>query len=380
MTELATKEFPKEYPSDAVKILDAMSFGDGLMLVGSMSLKSQQYAGDFDGYEIVQTKGSKESALHRLKLRFQSMIRELQKMKNVFIGDIKAGSIVEWRVLPNAVKLINGKVVGYDPNYSRGILKNIPFLTADQKAEGRKLLPAKMSPKTYFAAKDFFKFNTVRWKPHEILKGSKELKDGRHFTLEEAFSTPGIAKMDTIGLVQNNRFTDFSVIYEFRNNGKVLNPEPLKISESLKENIIGLRMEGNYFKMIKRMFALAKLEHDTKMTDLFTPFLNADAGRVYQLMGDIGTVLDVIKGTDKPPMDVIRYEIDQFKARLANIYTFDDFLNKAPSIVKTIEQSLSQPKEQLVPTLEKIKAYLNEVLQKHSYDFLKAHNLTAINP
>ena len=139
-------------------------------------------------------------------------------------------------------------------------------------------------------------------------------------------------------------------------------------------------MEGNYFKMIKRMFALAKLEHDTKMTDLFTPFLNADAGRVYQLMGDIGTVLDVIKGTDKPPMDVIRYEVDQFKARLANIYTFDDFLNKEPSIVKTIEHSLTQSKEQLVPSLEKVKAYLNQVLQTHSYDFLKAHKLSAIHP
>jgi hypothetical protein len=380
MTELATKDYPKEYPSDAVRILNAMSFGDGLMLVGSMSLKSQQYAGDFDGYEIVQTKGSKDAALHKLKLRFQAMIRELQKMKNVFIGDIKAGSIVEWRVLPNPVKLIDGKVVGYDPKYSRAVLKNIPFLTDDQRAQGRKLLPDEMSPKVYFAAKDFFKFNTVRWKPHEVLKGSKELKDGRTFTLEEAFSTPGIAKMDTIGLVQNNRFTDFSVIYEFRNNGKVLNPEPLKISESLKENILGLRMESNYFKMIKRMFALAKLEHDTKLTDLLTPFLNADAGRVYQLMGDIGTILDVLEGAPKAPMDVIRYEIDQFKARLANIYTFDDFLNKEPSIIKTIEHSLTQSKEKLIPSLEKVKAYLNQVLQKHSYDFLKTHRLTAFNP
>jgi hypothetical protein len=97
-------------------------------------------------------------------------------------------------------------------------------------------------------------------------------------------------------------------------------------------------------------------------------------------MGDIGTILDLVEGASKPPMDVIRYEIDQFKARLANIYTFDDFLNKEPSIIKTIEQSLTQPKAQLMQSLKKVKDYLNNVLQKHSYSFLKSHGLSAINP
>ena len=48
------KQFPQDYPRDALAILDAMSFTDGksVMLLGSMSIRNQQYANDYDTYEI----------------------------------------------------------------------------------------------------------------------------------------------------------------------------------------------------------------------------------------------------------------------------------------------------------------------------------------
>ena len=106
---LKEKPFPSGYPDDAVKVLKAMSFTEGkaLNIVGSQALRSQLYAGDYDGYEIVETEyPTDKEALDYLVSKFQSMIKELKSMKNVYIGDIKAGVIEEWRVIPTK-KLYN---------------------------------------------------------------------------------------------------------------------------------------------------------------------------------------------------------------------------------------------------------------------------------
>jgi hypothetical protein len=66
---LLQKKYPSQYPEDAVKVLNAMSFSNGkdIMIMGSSSLQSQKYAGDYDAYEIVKVSfPTKEKALHHL--------------------------------------------------------------------------------------------------------------------------------------------------------------------------------------------------------------------------------------------------------------------------------------------------------------------------
>ena len=56
MSVAVERKYPSTYPSDAVAILDAMSFseGDDVKVIGSMSLRSQLYAGDYDADEDVK--------------------------------------------------------------------------------------------------------------------------------------------------------------------------------------------------------------------------------------------------------------------------------------------------------------------------------------
>ena len=60
---LRKKDYPQQYPTEIMNIIKAMSFSNGkdVSIVGSMSLKSQQYAGDYDMIEIVQTQYQKQS-------------------------------------------------------------------------------------------------------------------------------------------------------------------------------------------------------------------------------------------------------------------------------------------------------------------------------
>jgi hypothetical protein len=367
MTDITrSKEYPADYPSDAVKILDAMSMGDNIYLVGSMSLRSQQYAGDYDGYEVVQMKGQIPAALTTLRERFQSNIKELRTMPNVYIGDIKAGVISAWRVIPRTALVRRDKIEGYNSIACRrsidGLLES-QIITPFEAKEAYALLKENPTIPEFLMAKEKIKFHILRWTVADVLANRKVLRGGGYITLEQAFHSPGITKLDVIGLVQNNRFTDFSVIYEFRVNGKVLNPEPIDIRSSLEESTLAYLNEGNYFKALKRLFALAKFNHDTKALEAINPILNSDLGRLYHIVGDMDTILALFQHT-YPPLSLIRFEIDQFIQRLSTIYTLKSYLKKDDKIVGEIRRILRLPEEYIPAALASLRDELNDILQK----------------
>jgi hypothetical protein len=103
MSIVARKDYPEGYPADALEILKAMSFTNGkdVRVVGSMSLRSQVYAGDYDADEIFETRGTRNLAVRELTRKFKSIIKELQSIPNTYIGDIKSGSVEEWVIIHN---------------------------------------------------------------------------------------------------------------------------------------------------------------------------------------------------------------------------------------------------------------------------------------
>jgi hypothetical protein len=367
-----SKEYPTNYPSDAVDILDAMSFGKGLNIVGSMSIRSQQYAGDYDGYEVVELKEkSDEDALSYLKQRFQSNIKKLKSMKNVWIGDIKAGSVEEWRVIPKSAVVIDGKIQGYNSTACSARVDDLlksKIISAEEANDAKALLKSKPDIQEFLLAKQKIKFHIVRWTPLEVLRNAKILRDKRTMTLEQAFSSPTISKMDVIGLVQRNRFTDFSVIYEFRNNGKALNPDTIDIGQSLKEAILAYSADGNWFKVLKRRYALAKYTNDIDTVKLLTPFLNSDLGRLYHVVGDIGTLTNLLDNYSNVPMDIVRYEVDQFRNRLSTIYSLQDYLKHEGDVFGLINRITTLPKDKMIEPLTK----LGDMLEKYLQDNTKA--------
>lgn len=364
----ATKEFPENYPEDAVDILKAMSFGNGLKLLGSMSLRSQRYSGDYDGYEVVSKEGARSKVLKEFATKFQKIVRHLQSMKNVWIGDIKAGCVDEWRVIPRTAMIKEGRVVGWNYVHSKKLLEQLKsqkIISPEEFAKASATLKERPTTKDYFNARDANKFHILRWKPKDVLANRLTLRDGEHITLEEAFQTPSITKMDVIGLVQGNRFTDFSVIYEFRDGKTVLNPDPIDIVDSLKADILYYSSVGKYFKAIKRKFALAKYEQDVSVVEKLTPVLNSDLGLLYHVVGDIGTLTNLLKQPNVP-LDEVRFEIDQFIGRLSNIYTLKGFLRDEPRIVAEIKRVLGLSQKAMIPALEKLEETLNNHLQDNA--------------
>jgi hypothetical protein len=366
------KDFPSNFPDDAVSILNDLSFNpDSLQIAGSSGLRSQLYAGDFDGFEIVDLyKKTDDEALDYLKPRFQKIIERLHNRNDVYIGDIKCGAIEEWRVLPDKAYTDGKNVYGYNAEESRKRFDDVPSLTSIERNRGQSLLIDDPTPVQFLEAKDFFKFHTVRWKVSDVVKGYKILRDGNQFFLQRGFES-GVTKVDVIGYVENNRFTDFSVIYQFCNRGEILNPMSKHIVQSLKEDIFYYLSKGEYFKALKRKFSLLKLNKKTEEAEKLIPIFNSDLGRIYRIISDIGTLLSLLENKEAVPLRSIRIELDQFIGRLSNVYTLKDYLKEEPVILEAIRKAIRTPRQQLIPVLVNLSKLLGDVLNTYSKEYLR---------
>ncbi len=349
---LREKSFPSQYPDDAVKVLKAMSFTNGktLQIIGSQSLRSQLYAGDYDAYEVVEGKfPSREEALKYYAKAFQTIIRNLQKMPNVHIGDIKAGIIEDWRIIP--------KKGSYKFQPAREKIESL-FQTKIISAEEAKLalasIPVRPQKIDVLKARDGIKFHIIRWTPETILKGYQTLRDGRKYTLEEALGSPTITKLDVVALVQG-KYTEMATVYEFHNGKEVLNPDVIDPEKSLKESIILYQNKGNLFKVIKRKFALAKLKNDIPRLKKYNAILNSELGKLYIVYSDVKTVVELLEDTTLPA-DKLRDAILGFKHRLARIYSLEDYLKSEKGILSNLDKAINSKTP--LPTLKKVEEAL----------------------
>ena len=277
MDLVGVKEYPNEYPAEAVKVLDTMTFpGSELLILGSASLKSQLYAGDYDGYN--KANGSLENLISN----FKTIIKNLKTLPECYIGDIKAGEVEEWRVVPLDRKDWDRKAAE----------KKLGDLLASKIISPKEAEEVDLSD--FLLAKNSAKFHVVRWTPEEVLKGSKRLRDGRTYTLEDAFQSPAIIKVDVIASVKGV-FTDFSVIYELRDGKKRLNNFPMTPSTSIQEDILYYTMIGNPYKALKRKFALAKLHNNTATMKRFSNIINSPLGKLYLVYSEVKTLADLLE-------------------------------------------------------------------------------------
>jgi hypothetical protein len=368
------KEYPDGYSNDAIEILKLISFSEGkkINIVGTMSLRSQIYAGDYDINERVNTHGNKQDALKSLTRKFKSMIRNIERTPLTYVSDIKSGSIEEWRIIFNPYNHRKSQERLHEL-YEKKIIDKKMFL------EGKKRIVASPSKLELLLLEDDFRPNIIRWKPVDVLKGYKYLQDGRKFTLEEAFETPTITKLDVISWVQNNRFTDFAIIYEFRHNGKTLNPSLRDFEQAIRENIFVLYHQKKFYKMAKRIFALARAHENDELIELLSPLFNGDLGRLYIVYGDIGTIESLFESSVSIPYSKLEFEFDQFKTRLSNI-SLPKYIKQEDTLFKMIDTLVSMDKSsstkgKVLELLGEMKERLLDLLSNYTALYMKKHKI-----
>lgn len=375
------KTYPLNYPSDVMNIVKAMSFSKGrdVVIQGSMSLKSQQYAGDYDMTEDVKVNKPRKAALSYLCKRFQDIIRGLLAFKNLYVGDIKAGIIEDWRIIPETAAVINGKVKGYSAGEARQRLAALEhIMTKEEVEEARKLLKDRPTPADFFEAVDQLKFHIVRWKPKDVLRGYLVLRDGHHYTLAEAFSAPYIVKLDAVGYIHNNKFSDFSIIYSFSDEKGQINRYSVDVRKELIQSYLSYHYAGDYFKAAKRQFSIAKAEGNKKKIIAYNAMFNSDLGRLYSIISDANTILYLLENEKDIPIEKIRYELDQFRGRLGNIYSIGSVGTEGTlrKILSMTELPAGEARTTLKRQMEALVEGFSKALNLATQSYLREHSLS----
>jgi hypothetical protein len=366
MELIQEKDFPNNYTQSVLDVLDALSLTGlkGMKLVGSSALRSQQYAGDYDASEVVRAE-SVEKVVEKLQDNIKGT------PSGIYYGDIKIGEVKEWDVFRPGARVEKGKIVDFnivDSKSKVDELKADGVITTKEAEDAYKLLDKATTPFGFLEAKKSIRFHILRWKPADIKEGALMCR-GKVFRIEDAITSGGMVKVDAIADI-NNRFVEFSVIYNIFIDRKKVTPSPPNLAQSVQEDIT-YYSKTNPFKALKRTFTLAKFFKNTPALETLLPILNSDLGRLYQIVGDIGTLVDMLS-RPSPPIQRIKEAMDELKARLGTIYSLKDVLREEHDILGDINALLKITNTKTIKMrLERIKERLQRKLDENTRKQMK---------
>jgi hypothetical protein len=383
------KAFFNGFSQDIQAVMKAVSFDhmSGLNLFGSMGIRSQQYASDYDLFQFVNVDDpSDKQALKKLATDFKFIIHNIARMKDIYIGDIKAGSIDEWNIFNDKTYIDGDKVVNF--NYFETCerldsLKQKNIISLDEYTTSKKLIVSNPTPQEYLCMKKEIKFNILRWKPKDIYNGYLTLRNYKVVTLEEAFNTPAITKLDCVVYLRSNQYTEVSIVYQFLNNKHILNNFSSNVDYDIKTDVLYYLNTGFYFKVCKRLFTLLRMKGNNNDCIKVNSILNdSQVGILYTVYCDIGAILYILNDTTELPLKQIESEVDQFKNSLSNIYLIPQYLDNEPVIFQLIDRianaKTTNKKEELITELTKLSDILFTALNSYTLKLMKARGLYPI--
>jgi len=213
----------------------------------------------------------------------------------------------------------------------------------------------------------------LRWKLPELIAMNKQTSTG-YKTLSDALKDPTLVKMDIFAPI-NGRYVEVSNIFyliEVDRYGNETHLFPWKdYSEALKHDIQKYSSEEffNPMKVLKRMWVLARIRDDKEMLRKISPIFNSDVSIIYQVVGDIATLIDMIKKIPDPPYDYFYNEISTFKDRLSVVnLDFDEA--EIFDLIDVITNNMITG-DSLIIYLQK----MNDILKK----YLNAYTITYAN-
>lgn len=150
------------------------------------------------------------------------------------------------------------------------------------------------------------------------------------FKLNKSLKEVDFIKIDYVIFI-SNIFKELSIIYSFN---KLIDVK--QIQNKLKEDIKELYKEGNYYKVVKRLFSLYKIEQkNIPLLVIMTKFFNSNIGKLYQQVSQLKAIklLKQHHNTDdinnKIKVGLIDLQIDDNENLGSVINMMDTTINKA---------------------------------------------------
>lgn len=298
----------KEFSDKIQKVFNLLTISRKVRIVGSAGLKNIRYVNDYDLNELYQKNFDTDEALDEIYKMFKTKFEQAEKDPTIFITDFKCG----------------------------------------QDCNGEPL----------------------RWDKKDIKRGTKQMSDGRIIKFQDCILMKTTFKLDVIKII-DGVFTEFSDNYLIK-LGEESNffPHDLQLDHlmnalkhSYDEYFYTCR---NLFKGLKRCFSYYLMEGEGKNRDILKKlldFFNSPTGKLYQLKGQIGTLLLVLEnesGFRNPKISDIKQNIKLILSELEPLPTRDVKsklqLAMKSSSKKKLMDYLSSAEEDLFDIINRITA------------------------
>lgn len=331
---LATRD-PKYYTEDEKKYIDLLSVdGSEVQPLGSFTFKIQKYPSDID---INQTIKIRNNNFKVIADNLRNIAMRIMREKNVYFSDLK---------------------LGIDNRYPNN--------------------------------KDKF---IVRWSISDLINGYKMLPDNKVLTIEDALKMQSVIKLDIIGFT-DNRFIEASTFFlleKIDNDGNITYvnvPADFfdKYIEALKGEVLKYTSEPNikYFKAVKRMWSLARINKDMKTLKKLEPMINSNLSLLGQINADLETLVLLIEKTqnipnNKKPYKEIDLTLNSIGKRISTITDIDiddsfviNKLEKARRLINNYDHGI-------INELEELHDYILSIINAESYLYMTKHKIYPID-
>jgi len=349
-------------------------------IVGSYKYIVHEYPADIDLFEEYDNCCGLEEATHDVAKKFRVIAENLSKKGNIYLGDFKAGVDDRYEI---DIGTIQGyQLHAYDPIHIRKAiikLKDKGLITKQEMVEWLRLVVDQPSVLEYDELRNTVRSRyVVRWTLDEIIAGRKRLPLDKEITLEDALAHKSVVKID-IWTCLNKRYVEMTNWYMLTYtdaNGKKhnLSQKPEKYETSLVYDIRYYSNESinKFMKLAKRIWLYAVLKKDKKLLISLYPLFSSGASKMYQILGETETIKNILKHVEKPKMDTIIENFEDWKTRLGTIMSDILPVSVAHAIFVKINEMLRQPsKIQMIHTMEDIEERLNHYINRYVRFYFK---------
>lgn len=306
-------------------------------IMGSFNTKSiSTYYGDIDLFQIVNI-NKKKHMIKKVISKFQDIIFLVRRKPNLIFTDCKLGIDENLRIIDETSYIKDGKVYGYDYEKS---MKKINVLTNEEQEIAKKYLKPNPNEMELDLINKNLRFHILRWNILEILKGHKILRNGKKKTIEDGLKDNGIFKLDIIAPV-NNILTEITIIYEIRMNNRRISFKKFDVEKEIQDDIRKYSLKGQYFKVLKRKFSLAKMKNDVNSIFILQRILNSsDLSKLYKCSQILEVLNILIENTLIYTIPKINGSINYLISILSEIYEFPKLSKKLKEYIFKLKKFL----------------------------------------
>lgn len=362
---------------------------------GSAVYRIQKYPGDVDVYEIYESNKSIKQLAKDFVSSLKKIVKDIKKNKLHYYSEVKAG--IDERYDIDIGKLENN-IFYINPDL-HSIVEIYYFRKLITKEEYNIIINilnknTKLDSTDYEIIYNIFrKYRVLRWSSDEIIKGIKKLPNNKKISLNDALLDKTFVKIDMIAVI-NNKFvevTNFFILVKKNNvtgNFETINLDYdfINYDDRMAQQDTGLRKEieklyfsNTYyspFKMLKRIYALARSRGDIYTLNKVIPFVSSNASLLYQIKSELDAIMIVLERSISKPIKTINYSLDNLKNRIASVIEIPN--NELIEINELINLSIKTNKlPQKINILKELKNILIQVINALTINYL---NKIGFNP